>query len=136
LASTHNWAERAGAFDRELDHRRNEARMSMRDRDDLIAQRIASKMCFVGEQVLDMAIARVESGETWTNSELRQWLIESSKHKRLLNGQSTENVSVECKYDLSKLTLDEMETFRALEAKMRLPAPADAPAPMAPDLTN
>lgn len=134
LSGEHNWVERAGAFDRELDRRKSESGMSLLDRQRARDNRMVDKMYYFGEVALDTLIARFESGtEDPTNNEIRQWLGDAIKLKRLINGQSTEIVEVQCRYDLSRLTLEEMETFRALEARMRLPEPANV---LAPDLTT
>jgi hypothetical protein len=129
LVGTRNWCERAAAFDRELDVRRTEAGLNVIERNARRHQRLLDQMLTSVDMAHAQFQARVEAGEQMTASEIRQWADTVIKLQRLVTGQSTENVAVVVLYDLSRLELSELETFRALEAKARVPQVDKASAP-------
>ena len=118
------WPERVAAFDRYLDEERvavivdvlaEDARATaarhvglLRDAQDAAAH--------VVRQWLD-AIEAGERLEGWSPGEVRGMIKDMVTLERLVRGEATERVEHGVGFDLSLLSLDEISTMRAIEAK-------------------
>ena len=129
--SSYDWHARAGAFDRELDRRRVEVGLNDLQRVQATHGRILAKASGLVEHALDDLRARVEAGETLSPGDWTRMCDMVLKAERLHTGQSTENVSVQHRIDLSKLSYaegececcgrprGELQTWIALAEKVR-----------------
>lgn len=58
-----------------------------------------------------------QAATEWSPNEIARMVKTAITLERLVHGESTENVDNKHGFDLSRLTIDEIETMRALEAK-------------------
>ncbi len=118
------WQERVSAYDRHTDGIRRA------QREETLKQSEEDRMV--------AAIAMLAGAEELFNRELQKWIAESyasdMSHaklsdltklmnsvitmRRLVHGESTENVAHTGDFDLSKLSLDELRKWRELQAKV------------------
>lgn len=128
-----NWHDRVTAFDRHLDGIRRAEREALIKVDEQV--RTARHLGLLSgiEDVLDRELAKLNDDSRGTTAwgllkvgELNQLVETVIKYKRLIHGETTENVGV--KRDLSKLSLDELRQLRDLERKIAL---EDAPGKVA-----
>jgi hypothetical protein len=123
-ASTWRWQERATAYDRHTDGVRLAQREELLKQDETertaaaIAMLAGAEDLFTRElkkllaesEASDMSIAKINDLTKLMNSIITM--------RRLVHGESTENVAHTSDFDLSKLSLDELRAWRELQAKI------------------
>jgi hypothetical protein len=118
------WFERCAAFDRYLDEARVEAVVDVlaESARDTAARhaKIAQDAAQAARSVVDGWLERLARGERldgWSPNDVRGMLKDMITLERLVRGEATERVHHGVEFDLSRLSLDEIETMRAIEAK-------------------
>lgn len=123
-ANEWRWQERATAYDRHTDALRRAEREEMlrQDAQERTAKDIATlrgaeelldnelKKMLAESHASEMSLAKV--------SDLTKLLDKVITLRRLVHGESTENVSVSTEFDLSNLSIDELRKWRELQAKV------------------
>lgn len=123
-SSAYSWPERAAAYDRHLDAARVSAVVDALSED---ARAVASRHAAVLRDAQIAAasvvkswldkLARGESLDGWTPNDVRGMLRDLIQLERLVRGEATARVEVGVGFDLTRLSVEEIETMRALEEK-------------------
>lgn len=122
-SSENAWPERVAEFDRYLDAQRVAATVAVLNEDarttaafhaDLLRKAQHAAASVVNDWL--ERLARGERLDGWSPGDVRGLLKDTITLERLVRGQATERVEHGV-LDLSALTIDEIETLRALEAK-------------------
>lgn len=119
------WPERCADFDRYLDAKRVTVIEDVLAED---ARAVANRHASIARDAIEVAHAQVRQWladlaegilpEPWSPSEVRGMLKDMITLERLVRGEATERVEHGLSgVDLSKLTIDELEDLRRLEAK-------------------
>ena len=123
-ASDCAWRERVFAYDRHIDAircRAVEDALSESSRD--VANRHAAVLRdaqVAAASVVKGWLERLADGdrlEGWTPNDVRGMLKDLIQLERLVRGEATERVEHGVAFDLSRLSVDEIETMRVIEAK-------------------
>ena len=122
-SSENAWPERAAAYDRHLDEQRVAAPVAILNEDarttaafhaDLLRKAQTAAASVVNDWL--ERLARGERLDGWSPGDVRGLLKDTITLERLVRGQATERVEHGV-LDLSALTIEEIETLRALEEK-------------------
>lgn len=118
------WRERCVAFDRYLDDHHVAAVVDVLAEDArVVAARHVQLLHDAQEAAASIVhewLERIEQGERlegWSPGEVRGMIKDMLTLERLVRGEATERVEHGIGFDLSRLTLAEVETMRLLEAK-------------------
>lgn len=120
LSSTYKWRNRAAAFDidfyqREIDAVMDEAEKRVRNQLNRWAT-VAELAEFGFDRMADAELDE-RGPEHLTVRELLAMLDKATYYERLILGEATERSEVLSRWDLSKLSIEELETLQALEKK-------------------
>ncbi len=121
--NTYLWADRVAAWDSHLAQARDAEVVAITGQD--ARERRARDLTLINDanelasRELQKCLTTSLQTETETMSvgALTRLLDTSIKLGRLLQGESTENISIQEEYDLSKLTVDELRTLQTLQEK-------------------
>ena len=123
-SSAYSWPERSAAYDRHLDAARVSAVVDALSED---ARAVASRHAAVlrdaqiaAASVVKSWLNKLANGESldgWTPNDVRGMLRDLIQLERLVRGEATARVEVGVGFDLTRLSVEEIETMRALEAK-------------------
>lgn len=119
------WADRCAALDRFLDEQRVQVIVDVLSED---ARSVANRHAAIARDAITCAhsvvqgwLVRIASGEHlegWSPGEVRGMLRDMIVLERLVRGEATDRVEHGLQgVDLGKLSIDEIETMRLLEAK-------------------
>lgn len=118
------WPERCFAYDRYLDARRVELIVDVLAED---AREVANRHAGIARDAIECAhsvvrgwLVRLQANEPlegWTPTEVRGMLKDMVTLERLVRGEATERVDHSIGFDLSRLSVDEIEIMRLLEEK-------------------
>jgi hypothetical protein len=118
------WPERCAAFDRYLDDARVAVLVDVLEEStrETAARHasIARDAIEAARSVVDSWLERLGRGERldgWSPNDVRGMLKDMITLERLVRGEATERVEHGIGFDLSRLSLDEIETMRAIEVK-------------------
>jgi len=123
LHSTKNWGERTDIWDRAQDKAEHKAILSERERIVRRHLRAIEKLHRLGEQNLDILLSHLEQegvelkGKNLSPRDVREILKTSTELERLIIGEATERV--ETQWDLSKLSVEELQTHKELKEKAK-----------------
>lgn len=123
-ASEDAWPERCAEFDRYLDEQRVALIVDVLAED---ARTTAARHAAIARDAVEAAhsvalewLAKLAKGETlegWSPNDVRGMIRDMVTLERLVRGEATERVEHGIGFDLSRLTIGEIETMRTLEAK-------------------
>lgn len=124
-SSADGWPERCAAFDRWLDERRIEVIVDVLAED---ARAVANRHASIARDAIECAHSVVRDWldglavglplDGWTPNDVRGMLRDMISLERLVRGEATERVEHGLSgVDLGKLSIDELEELRRLEAK-------------------
>ncbi len=123
-STDYGWPERAAAYDRHVDAARTAAVEEALCED---ARAVASRHAAVLRDAQIAAasvvkgwldkLANGESLDGWTPNDVRGMLRDLIQLERLVRGEATERVEHSHGLDLTRLTVEEIETMRTLEVK-------------------
>ncbi len=123
-SSSDAWPERCAAFDRHLDAARVTVITDVLAED---ARHVAARHVELlrdaqeaAAQVVRQWLATINAGgrlDGWSPGEVRGMIKDMLILERLVRGEATERVEHGVGFELARLTLDEIQTLRTLEAK-------------------
>ena len=123
-ASRCAWRERAAEFDSYIDRQKTALIIDAMEEDArAIANRhlhLISGMLQCAETAVAGWLQRIQNGDKldeWTPTEVRMIIKDLVTLERVIRGDATERVEVNVGFDLSRLSIQELEQFRALEEK-------------------
>ncbi len=130
LGTLHRWSRSDGWFDRVVAFDRHLDAIKVQVIEDVLAEDardVANRHASIARDATEAAhsvvrdwLRRLALGERldgWSPGDVRGMLKDMITLERLVRGEATERVEHGVGFDLSALTLDEIETMRALEAK-------------------
>lgn len=119
VSRSFHWAQRAGAWDREVCRRRDEAGLSEVQR--IRARQVTrlAKLHTLMDLELDKMLARASDPDLpqLSASDMAKMAEFVTKYERLLAGESTENVAHAGVWDLERLSIEELAELDRLRRK-------------------